>query len=1035
MQARGPALAPPRRGLNIQSLNEAVDWDHHILDGSPSGSFFVGRESELSRIHQSLKGHDGQPGTNRLVLSGLGGIGKSHLAHEYAMKYRLEYRMICWIDCTTPESLIHGIERLIDTLQLRDYLDGQPTTAKMEVLARALNNTENSWLLIMDNCTSETIDNIVNFLPRNHGDVIFTTNDDLVRHQLCDDTGRIGKPGPYRMFLDDLSAEESINLLLHGLPEEEASRELLPAAQIVKRIRGHPLALRVVRFLSKSFRATSSYEEALFRIEYMAGPRNPLQTNLGSLSVHGTIRMSLSRMSLTARWVLAVISCFHNNNIPEFLINSLPATSVHLAIAAADGPDILQLGGLSDANQVDDGLRENERRGMIRRHVVKRGKVVFSTHPVVSHTAKAFHVFHDPKRRALRLAVGLSNAALPNYDEGYLKLRDWQDGEELLPHAAALESLSREMDFPVEGSLEVLYKIACRKYLWAGDQKGAEEIATAVLGNLDGPLHRRTDSEFAFAILLSRMIATYCLQVRAENELLRPWEAKFISIVLRESIRRFGKSDSRTVKLKSYLAAALSANNPDQPNLSHALELLQEVVKDMEKIYGTSDTQTLRAYAQLALSKAWHQWDDLGAKELSVVEARLKHILPKTRQKEPHLHYLISRIYEERKNFVKMKEYAIFSLESLRKLVSPSHPHLGWHVLYFIKSLRLLEQWDELARFLQQEPLLERFSGPYFEMWTRKVEHFVEVYTTDFFNGAVLTNGYIHEIVEYADFRTYWQVEVISRDLNLKAPPDPMYEVAVMLDDKNWEYAENLIKNFLSYAPDQEVTQPKMLTEQREAKQAVHGLIWAILWQACGCPEELLSSTTDMTAIFDQGTSYRELEQRFVRFWDRIWHQIDSVPCGISIDTDWLPDRYFSIPLLFAPYILRVVVLGSVEATKLVLKRRPNVHIKNSEGKTAFYYAAEYHHFEILNLLLQATTEKPQFYFGETSLLHLLCVETWQARQDAEDDQVDAVVELLRRGHKPDFVNGEGRTPLNLAEQHGLREIARELKNYRQNYG
>ncbi|KAH0558680.1 hypothetical protein GP486_004671 [Trichoglossum hirsutum] len=648
VQARGSTLTPPRHSLSAQNLNEVVDWDHHILDGSPSGSFFIGRESELSKINQSLKGRDEQQGISCLVISGLSGIGKSHLAHEYAMRYRLEYRMICWIDCTTPESLIHGIEKLIDALQLRDYLDGRSTTVKIEVLTRMLDDTENSWLLIMDNCTPETIDGIVNFLPRNRGRVIFTTNDDLVGHQLRDDSGCIGKPGPYRMFLDGLSTEESVNLLLYGLPEEEASRELLACTQIVEHIRGHPLSLKLVRSLSKSFRDASSYEEALFRIKNVAGPRNLLQTNLGSLSVNETIKTSFLKMTPAAQWILAVMTCYCNN-IPEYLINSLPITPVYLTTTAADGPDISQLGGLDDANRVDDSLRENERHSMIRRHV-KRRKVVFSIHPVVSHTVKVLRVFHDPERRALRLAVDLSNAALPNYDEGHLKLRDWQDGEELLQHAFALESLSREMDFPVAGSLGILYKIAHRRYFWAGDRRGAEEIATAVLGNLDGPLHRRTDSEFAFAILLSGMTTTFCLYSKKKiEEFLRPWEARFVSVVLQESIRRFGNGDSRTIRLKSYLAKALGANNPSQTDLNHALKSHQEVIKDSEEAYGTLDTRTLYAYANLAFVKGYHQCSDLGAKELSVIEDRLKHILPETQQKEPSLLFRIARTYEEQK--------------------------------------------------------------------------------------------------------------------------------------------------------------------------------------------------------------------------------------------------------------------------------------------------------------------------------------------------------------------------------------------------
>jgi len=180
-------------------------------------------------------------------------------------------------------------------------------------------------------------------------------------------------------------------------------------------------------------------------------------------------------------------------------------------------------------------------------------------------------------------------------------------------------------------------------------------------------------------------------------------------------------------------------------------------------------------------------------------------------------------------------------------------------------------------------------------------------------------------------------------------------------------------------------------------------------------------------------TVYNQLQEEYVIIWNSIWLYIESVPCGISID-DTVADRFFDVPLLFTRFLLQAILLGSIEATKLMLQRHPNVHAKNGEGKTAFFFAAEHHHFKILRLLLESTTEMPQFYFGDTSLLHLLCIETWQRHPDAKYDQISVVIELLRRGHRPDYNQGRGKSPIQLADEHGLYEISNELKIFQGRY-
>ena len=63
--------------------------EHFLISNLPTPkSFFIGRDKEIEDIHQKLQEN------NILFLHGIGGIGKSELAKQYAKKYRSEYDTI-----------------------------------------------------------------------------------------------------------------------------------------------------------------------------------------------------------------------------------------------------------------------------------------------------------------------------------------------------------------------------------------------------------------------------------------------------------------------------------------------------------------------------------------------------------------------------------------------------------------------------------------------------------------------------------------------------------------------------------------------------------------------------------------------------------------------------------------------------------------------------------------------------------------------------------------------------------------------------
>jgi hypothetical protein len=101
----------------------------------PASRVFVGRETELARLE---RGSDDTAGLNVQVVCGLGGVGKSELALQFADRNRGRFPLIWWIDAATPETLLSGLADLA-----RSIASGTASSAA----SRATNEEAVSWVM------------------------------------------------------------------------------------------------------------------------------------------------------------------------------------------------------------------------------------------------------------------------------------------------------------------------------------------------------------------------------------------------------------------------------------------------------------------------------------------------------------------------------------------------------------------------------------------------------------------------------------------------------------------------------------------------------------------------------------------------------------------------------------------------------------------------------------------------------------------------------------------------------------------------
>lgn len=127
---------------------------------------FVARDAEMARLVEvMLPSSTDQTRQKICVLHGLGGIGKTQLAIEFARKYQQSYSAVFWIDSSSKEKLKQSIANLANQLPQHQLLERallyaqQPhdelDAAVKDVLSWFSLSSNEQWLLIYDNVDRE----------------------------------------------------------------------------------------------------------------------------------------------------------------------------------------------------------------------------------------------------------------------------------------------------------------------------------------------------------------------------------------------------------------------------------------------------------------------------------------------------------------------------------------------------------------------------------------------------------------------------------------------------------------------------------------------------------------------------------------------------------------------------------------------------------------------------------------------------------------------------------------------------------------
>ncbi|HEY6325170.1 MAG TPA: FxSxx-COOH system tetratricopeptide repeat protein, partial [Candidatus Cybelea sp.] len=390
-----------------------------------------------------------------VVVHGLGGVGKSSIAREYAWRKRGDYSVIWWLNAQTEDAIVDGLLRL-GALLVRglDRLADRRTAAQ-QVTSSLLKGFAKPVLLVFDNLEDERL--VHGWRPRTGSRVLATSRN------------AAWGSGVTAILVQTWPLETAIEYL-----QRESGRQDLGesgARDIAQALGELPLALAHAAASLRGMRMVTP-ERYLARIgERLKNAPAAAEYPRSVFATFSTAIGHAEKESAGAAAALCFAASYAPDAIPDELFRQpLENYPGDLRPTLSDGGSALDLrSALANDLLLDEALGALDRLSLLTFAPASR---TYAIHRLVQLAARA--LFAGDARAWSECAISASDTAFPN-----VEFATWPTCERLLPHArAALTNLSDDTLFLPAGRLAE----RCALYLRErGEFAAAEQLQSMAL--------------------------------------------------------------------------------------------------------------------------------------------------------------------------------------------------------------------------------------------------------------------------------------------------------------------------------------------------------------------------------------------------------------------------------------------------------------------------------------------------------------------------------------------------------------------------
>jgi hypothetical protein len=391
------------------------------------------------------------------ALFGLGGVGKSQIAIEYAYQVRDESpsTWVFWVHAGTQARFEQGYRRIAEATKIDGWKDPKADVLRL-VRSWLCDESNGRWLMVVDNADDVSVffqsgpdttraEPLFDFMPQTpNGSILVTSRNRDAAYRLTGNHASIFEVKP-------MNKDDALSLLRKKIGPVVGEDE---AVQLIDALESMPLALtQAAAFIkNRAPRMTlSKYIDEvhksdrertrLLKKDVGDGRRDAQAKN--SIIVTWQISFEYIRERIpTATRLLALMSLFNRQGIPEWLLKKW------YGVDKEDGTNF---------DDDDDADFDTDIQTLIDFSLVKMGanKRDYEMHRLVQFSTKKWLELKNEMERWKKAYAILMNENYP-----HTKYRNWLRRQALFPHAeAVLDSQPKEAE-ALKAWASVLYKAA-----------------------------------------------------------------------------------------------------------------------------------------------------------------------------------------------------------------------------------------------------------------------------------------------------------------------------------------------------------------------------------------------------------------------------------------------------------------------------------------------------------------------------------------------------------------------------------------------